>query len=100
MNRAHTGRAVAIAALGLAGLIGAGCAGQGDIDRTQPDKVDKSFLLKADGTPKTFYYRETYIGVPPTSGWTFEGTMGELGKIRFKITEPFLIGYRAYDYAI
>ena len=23
-----------------------------------------------DGTPKTFYYRETYIGVPPTSGWT------------------------------
>src|SRR5581483_6706570 len=97
MSRVETRRSVAPAAA-LAALV-LGCAGAADIDRTQPDKVDKSFLLNADGTPKTFYYRETFIGVPPTSGWTFEGTMGELDKIRFEITEKLLIGHRAYDYA-
>jgi hypothetical protein len=77
----------------------AACAGQGDIDRTQPDKVDKSIFVAADGTPRTFYYRKTTVGVPPTSAYAFEGTMGELMKVRFDIREKFLVGYRAYDYA-
>ena len=37
--------AVAVAATACGGT------GRGDIDRTQPDKVDKSFLVNADGTP-------------------------------------------------
>jgi len=77
----------------------AGCAGQGDVDRTQPDKVQKSIFLNADGTPKIFYFRQTYVGVPSTSNWAFEGTQGAMEKVRFEIKEKFLVAYRAYDYA-
>jgi hypothetical protein len=77
-----------------------GCAGKGDIDRTQPDKVEKAIFFDASGAPKTFYYRKTTIGVPPTSAYAFEGAMGEMMKVRFDIKEKYLVGYRAYDYAI
>src|SRR6516162_3455907 len=85
------------AAAGLAAL--AGCAGQGDIDRTQPDKVRKSIFFDAPAKPKTFYYRQTYVDVPPTSAWSFEGTQGSVAKVKFVIEEKFLKGYRSYDYA-
>jgi hypothetical protein len=88
--------ALALPALAL--MLGA-CAGQGDIDRTQPDKVDKSIFLNSDGSPKTFYYRKTTVGVPPTSNYVFEGMMGDLQKVRFDILEKYIIGYRSYDYA-
>jgi Met-zincin len=78
----------------------AGCAGQGDIDRSQPDKMPKAMFFAADGkTPKIFYYRQTYVDVPATSGWTFEGMMGDLDKVRFDIQKDYLVGYRSYDYA-
>src|SRR5690349_4844394 len=83
----------------LAALLGGACAGQGDIDRTQPDKVDKGIFLNTDGSPRTFYYRKTTVGAPPTSNYVFEGTMGDLQKVRFDILEKYLIGYRSYDYA-
>src|SRR5262245_48090250 len=87
-------------ALPLAALLLSACAGQGDISRVQPDAIDKSIFLKDDGSPRVFYYRQTITGVPPTSsgaGAYFEGLMGDLLKVRFEITEKFLIGYRAYD---
>src|SRR5882724_6910104 len=84
-------------AAGLAAL--AGCAGQGDVDRTQPDKIDKSIFVAANGAPKLYYYRQTFVNVPPTSAWSFEGTQTDMQKIRFLITEKFLVGYRANDYA-
>jgi hypothetical protein len=84
------------AAAGLSAL--AGCAGQGDVDRTQPDKVRKAIFFNAPDQPKTFYYRQTYVDVPPTSAWAFEGTQGSMQKVRFVIEEKFLKGYRAYDY--
>ena len=77
----------------------AGCAGQGDVDRTQPDKVLKSIFFDSTGQPKSFYFRQTYIGVPPTSAWAFEGTQGEMEKVKFVISEKFLTAYRAYDFA-
>src|SRR5579862_1222190 len=77
----------------------AGCAGQGDIDRTQPDKVLKSNFFDSTGQPKTFYFRQTYVGTPPTSAWAFEGTQGSMEKIKFVIGEKFLTAFRAYDYA-
>jgi hypothetical protein len=89
--------AMAIATIAVVQL--ASCAGQGDIDRTQPDKVGKSILFDAKGTPKMFYFRQTYVGVPQTSNWAFEGTQTDMQKIRFAIEEKFLKGYRAYDYA-
>ena len=51
----------------LVPLLAAACAGQGDIDRTQPDAIDKSIFLTADGSPRLFYYRKTTIALPPTS---------------------------------
>src|SRR4051794_12716049 len=89
-----------IRALPLAALLLSACAGQGDVNRVQPDALDKSIFFNADGTPRKFYYRQTITGVPPTSGFNFEGMMGDLSKVRFQVTEPALIGYRAYDYAI
>jgi hypothetical protein len=86
-------------ALPLAGLVLSACAGQGDVNRVQPDAIDKTFFLKEDGSPRVFYYRKTITGVPPTNSFAFEGLMGDLLKVRFDIQEKFLIGYRAYDYA-
>jgi hypothetical protein len=76
-----------------------GCAGQGDIDRTQPDKVDKSIFFNKDGTKKVFYFRQTVTGVPPQTGYSFEGLQGPLYKVRFDIQENYLLAYQAYDYA-
>jgi hypothetical protein len=86
-------------ALGLIAASVASCAGQGDVDRTQPDRIDKSIFFNADGTSKVFYYRQTYVGAPPTSNWVFEGSQGTMEKVRFAIKEDTLLGYRAYDYA-
>jgi hypothetical protein len=83
----------------LVGLALAGCAGRGDIDRTQPDKVDKSIFVNEDGTPRVFYMRHTVTGVPPTTSVAFEGLMGSLEKVTFRIEENRLWAYRAWDYA-
>ena len=99
MNRSLLRVTFALGAAALAQSL-AGCAGQGDINRTQPDKIPKSMFLQADGkTPKVFYYRQTYVEVPITSSWAFEGTMGNLDKVRFDIQQNYLYGYRSYDYA-
>src|SRR6476646_5404627 len=88
-----------ILTLSLLGLLGAACAGQGDVTRVQPDAIDKSIFVHADGSPRLFYYRQTVTDVPPTTAVAFEGLMGDLAKVRFVITEANLIGYRSYDYA-
>src|SRR5438045_1416747 len=80
-------------------VLGAGCAGPGDIDRTQPDKIDKSIFINPDGSARTFYYRKTTTGVPPTSAYAYEGTQGQMLKVRFDIEEQYLLGYRAYEHA-
>jgi hypothetical protein len=90
---------IALALTVIAGCAVAGCAGQGDIDRSQPDKLDKAIFVNDDGSAKQFYYRWTITDIPPTSAWMFEGFQGSMDKITFKITEDQLIGYRAYDYA-
>src|SRR5262245_1142822 len=85
----------------LAGLLLVACAGQEDIYRVQPDAIDKSLFLQADGvTPRTFYYRKTTVGVPPTTSYSFEGLMGDMLKVRFQIRKENLVAYRSYDYAI
>ena len=86
-------------ALALVGTFLSACAGEGDVDRVQPDAIDKTIFLKEDGSPRLFYYRETMTGMPPTSAYAFEGMMGDMLKVRFDIQEKFLVGYRAYDFA-
>ena len=56
-------------AVPLAGLLLSACAGQGDINRVQPDAIDKSIFFKDDGSPRVFYYRKTITGVPPTNAY-------------------------------
>jgi hypothetical protein len=64
--------ALALVTAGISALaVLGGCAGQGDVDRTQPDRVDKSIFFNADGTRKVFYYRPTVVDVPPTTAGTF-----------------------------
>ncbi len=73
-----------------AALIGA-CAGEGDVDRTQPNRMPKSMF---EGT---WYIRSTVTEVPGTSGVSFIGNTGTMDKIRWEIQENNLIAYRAYE---
>jgi hypothetical protein len=96
-------RRTRIASIAAAAIL-VGCAGQGDIDRTQPDKVEKSIFFTKDPTtgrvkPKVWYYRQVVTRVPSTTGYSFEGLYGEMYKVRFDITEKHLVAYRAHDYA-
>src|SRR6476659_3279780 len=97
MTRSRSSRSRFFLSFALAASAAA-CAGQGDIDRTQPDKIDKSIFYDASGQPKTWYYQETIVGFPPTVSWAFEGMQLGLQKVRFEIQQDYLIGYRAYDY--
>ncbi len=68
--------------------------GQPDIDRTMPNKVEKSIFKKEDGTAKQFFYRQTVIDVPATNGISFIGEQSETERIVFDITEGYLYAYR------
>lgn len=88
----------------LAALIAAGCASDvGDINRVQPNVVDKSIFLPeklADGTEreKVWYFRPTVTEVPLSAGFAFVGLQGETEKIVWDIQEKMLVAYRAYEY--
>ena len=80
------------AALLSAGLL-AGCAETtGEIDRTQPDRVEKS-LFSGE-----WYYRPTVIDAPYTSAVTFVGDQGPLERIVWDIQEDHLYAYRSYEH--
>src|SRR6185503_8793050 len=90
---------IAVASL-LVSFFFSACAGQFDINRVQPDAIDKSIFFEADGvTPRKFYYRQTNTGVPTTTAWYLAGLMGDMEKVSLEITEANLVGFRAYDYA-
>ena len=76
----------------------AGCFGPGEIDRTQPDKVSKKIFQNADGTPKEYFYRQTVIDVPATTGVSFIGEQGDAERVVFDITEDYLYVYRSYGW--
>jgi hypothetical protein len=88
----------------LAGLLlslsalSASCFGIGDIDRTNPDKVKKSTFFNDDGSPAQYYFRQTVIDVPATSGVTFIGEQSDTELVVFEITEDYLYAHRAYGY--
>ncbi|MEC9465944.1 MAG: zinc-dependent metalloprotease [Myxococcota bacterium] len=65
--------------------------GIGDIDRTQPGKLKKSSI---EGE---WYYRQTVIDVPYTSGVTFIGEQSLLERIRWEVSEDLLTAYRSYE---
>lgn len=82
-------RATALFASALAAV---GCAQSvGDIDRTQPDLIDKEHF---DGQ---WFMRETVVEVPTTAAAAFNGSMGGLETVTWEIREDLLVGYRAYE---
>jgi hypothetical protein len=77
-------------------LLVAACASEGDIDRTQPNKLPKSLFQG------TWYVRQTVIDVPATSTASFVGEGGGLRwaaaeKVVWEIQEKYLIAWRAYE---
>jgi hypothetical protein len=75
-------------------LTALGCAQQvGDIDRTQANA-----LRKADFQNGEWYIRQTFTEVPPAAFAGFVGLTGDLEKIRWEITEDYLIAYRSYEH--
>ncbi|MBK6848380.1 MAG: zinc-dependent metalloprotease [Proteobacteria bacterium] len=81
--------------LALAGSLAlavlAACAGEGDLDRTQANRLPKSLFSG------TWYLRSTVIGVPGTATASWIGQTGALEKVRWDIQEKWLIAYRAYE---
>ena len=86
----------------IVAIVATGCFGIGDIDRTQPEKVEKStfFTANADGTrtPTEFYFRQTIIDVPATSNISFIGEQSETERVVFDVQEKFLFAYRSYGH--
>ena len=77
---------------GMAAALG-GCAQDvEDIDRTQPDLIEKADLLNGE-----WYFRQTVTDVPASSQTLFEGYTFETDRIVWEITEDYLVAYRAYE---
>lgn len=91
----HTAALAALAPLALA--LSGGCQEQlGDIDRTQPDKVDKSHF---DGE---FYYLQTVVDVPYTAPFTIIGEQQDdpMDRVVWDIQEKYLYARRAREFVI
>ncbi len=86
-------RVVLLAALAAGGV---GCAQDvGDIDETQPDKIDVSIF--SDGNP--WWFLQTVVDVPPTTQFTFVGESSfPPDRIVWDVQENWLIAYRNYEY--
>ena len=85
--------AIALSALAIGGMM-AGCAQEiGDIDRTQPDILDKDDFRTGE-----WYMRVTVSDVPATSDALFEGYTLDMEKVVFDITDGALMAYRSYEF--
>ena len=75
MKRIFKPLGLAITAAFFSGALGAGCSETvGDIDRTQPDKLHKSLFAPQH----VWYYKQTVVHVPSTSGGYTEGSGSRL----------------------
>ncbi len=69
---------------------GAGCANDvGDIDRTNPNKIEKALFQNDD----EWYFRQTVVDTDVQGTGIFEGLEGSLYRIRWTITEDRLLAY-------
>ena len=59
-----------------------------DLDRTQPNKLQKSVF---DGE---WYYRQTVVDVPYGSGFTFIGETSRMERVRWEISEQYITAIR------
>jgi hypothetical protein len=76
----------------MACLFFTGCFGISDIDRTQPNKIQKSVFSGE------WFFTQTVIGAPYSTAFTFIGEQPDRSeRIRWDIQETFLIAHRSYD---
>ncbi len=89
-------RIVLLAAVaGAAGCLASCAQNVGDIDQTQPDKIDVSIF--ADGKP--WWFLQTVIDVPPSTQFTFVGESSfPPDRIVWDVQENWLIAYRNYEF--
>ena len=74
-------------------LLATSCASEvGDIDRTQPNKIKKSFFTGE------WYMRDTIVDVPFNTAFTFIGEQTETSLVQWDIQQKYLIAYRTYEH--
>lgn len=76
-----------------------------DIDRTQPDKIEKCVFYAngCDGdarTPAEYQFAKTVIDVPSTHGGSFVGYTSDVNRVVFEITEDTLFVYRSQPWLL
>ena len=86
-----TTRSLALACA-VAFALGA-CATPEEIDRVQPDLIEKSTLLGSE-----WYTLQTVVDGPYAAGRAFPGLQGALDRGVFEIEEDYLYLYRTYEF--
>src|SRR5579883_320680 len=82
--------------VGLAAMLAvASCASE-----APPRSYVQPNIIKKSDLTGTWYYIQTAIDAPPTSGTMFMGNSSELLKIRFDIQEDFLYARRSYEWIV
>ncbi|QDG49944.1 hypothetical protein FIV42_04075 [Persicimonas caeni] len=82
--------AASLVAAACVGTLGAGCAQDvGDIDRTQPDKLEKKMFQTDD----EWYYRQTVIDTDMQGSMIFEALESPLKRVRFEVEKDVLYAY-------
>ena len=94
----RTSRLWALMAVAGLQLALSGCAQNvGDLDRTQPNRIDVSILN--DGKP--WWFLQTVVGIPPASTFSFVGEASfPPDRIVWDVQENWLIAYRAYEWIV
>jgi hypothetical protein len=94
----RTSRLWALTAVAGFQLALSGCAQDvGDLDRTQPNRIDVSVFK--DGKP--WWFLQTVVGIPPASTFTFVGESSlPPERIVWDVQENWLIAYRAYEWIV
>ncbi len=78
----------------LSSLWVTGCAEEiGDIDRTQANRIRKSDLLGSE-----WYFGQSVVKVPFTTGYTYQVDGGDLERVRWVVDEKYLLAYRSYEF--
>src|SRR5689334_13571595 len=97
-------RRLAMGAIVLAALGGAGCAEERDpINRVQPNALPKSFFvgenIAAPDDDPEFYWRNYVVDASASQSLIGVGSWGHVDRVRWEVTEDLLIARKAYQIA-
>jgi hypothetical protein len=82
--------AISLLVAAFVASLGTGCAQDvGDVDRTQPGKIEKAQFQTDD----EWYYRQTIIDTDTQGSGIFEALESPLKRVRWEVTEDILYAY-------